>query len=264
MKKTVLILAVVATVLAGCNTPKHYDKYRFENSQQQQFNDFLAVKQKMSHGQVNDIKRKEFYNQFEKELFNYIDSVRLFVNWEGYIDDIKTEESDKTIALKFKISFLPEKSITVQFFCTHLVETDSLNSDYLYNTVKNMPNGLIVYFDGFIRTKNKGEIYYHLGASGHELNLSSPDYEFWIIDVGPERRSDTLSTSLQNAIDFNYKVIEPLKLQYLNKISKSESDKRHKSLLPTFKILQSKLTNKEKQYCQRLSTCLVYNFLYGD
>lgn len=59
-------------------------------------------------------------------------------------------------------------------------------------------------------------------------------------------------------------MVEPLKLQFLNQISKDESDKNFNNLSPEFDNLKSHLTENEKSYIQRVNTCLVYNFMYGN
>lgn len=136
--------------------------------------------------------------------------------------------------------------------------SDSLNDDYIYNKVKNISDYSKVYFDGFIRTKNNNQIY------GSKQNIAYPDYYFWIIDIGTTKRNDILPVNLKDAVDFCYKITQPLKLLYLKELSKEESDNQHLKLLPNFKLLKSKLTNDENKYIQRLNTCLIYNFLYTE
>ena len=263
MKKVLLLLAVALPLLfAGCSVPKYYDK--LENKQQQSFDNFLSSNREKEFKQLNDIQKKIFYTQFENDLYKYIDSTGLFINWKGQISDIKTEENGNLTALTFIISYKPEEHREIKFHCTHLIQTDSINNDYLYLTAKNMPNGLIVYFDGFIRITNSNQISYFMGNPESDINIAYPEYNFWITDISSEKRSDSLSANLKNAIDFCYKITKPLKLQYLNKISKEEYDKQYNELLPTFEAMKSKLTPKEKMYIKRVNTDLVYNFMYGE
>jgi hypothetical protein len=258
MKKHILVL-VATMLLVGCSpyVPK------FENKQQQQFNDFLKRNVNISNNLENNIQKSEFYKQYEIDLFNYIDSTKLFINWRGMIKDIQTEKTGNLTAVEFKIYYEPEENREISFQCIHLVETESLKNDYIYNQVKNMRNNSIIYFDGLIRTKNTNEIYYEGGTYFEHLNISNPDYYFWIVDIGTTKRNDTLSKNLQNAVNYCYKITEPLKLQFLNKISKKESDNITEKLMPEFKNLESKLTESEKDYIHRLNTCLVNNFMYG-
>lgn len=259
MKKIYICLLACVMAFAGCE--QNYTM-KFNNPQQQNFDDFLAQKRETRYHQNNDIQRKEFYTQFEKALYNYIDTCGLFVNWKGVISDIKTEESGKTTALKFTISYKPEEYREVKFYCTHLIETDSLNSDYIYNMVKNMPNYMVVYFDGFIRTKNSGEVYYKYGFD-KDLNIPYPNYEFWPINIGPEKRNNILPTNLNKAVNICYDIIKPMRQNYLGEITKEQSDSVYNCLAPEFKEAKSILTKEESEYISRLATALTYNYLYG-
>jgi len=261
MIRIVYIMTVAAIIaFAGC---VETSTVKFENQQQQNFDNFLAEKRKMSHNQGNDIQKKEFYNQFEKDLFNYIDSVKLFVNWKGTIKDIKTKESGKSTSVEYEIVYQPEQYRKVTFRCTHLVETANLGNDYIYNIVKNLNNNSTVYFDGHIRTSNKDLVYYDWRSAGDELNIPYPQYYLWIIDIGATKRNDSLSDNLKKAVEVSYKIIQPLRLRYQNKISKAEEDKMLKGLVSEFESVQSHLTDEEKLYVQRLNTSLTNNFLYG-
>lgn len=263
--KKILLFSVIAILFVGC-TPS---KVKYGNQQQQNFDDFLAKKNEISYSQANDIQEKEFYKQFEKEIFEYIDSIKLLVNWKGNIRNIKTEVSGEQTAVIFEIYYKPEEHREITFECIHLVETTNLDSDYIYNQVKNISEYSSIYFDGLIRTKNNNQVYYNMRSPGNDRNIAYPNYYLWIVDIGIvdiqiPKRSDTLSKNLQNAVNYCYKINEPLKLHFLNKISKKESDKEFQSLLPEFENLKSHLTENEKSYIQRLNTCLTYNYLYGN
>ncbi|MEG0560461.1 MAG: hypothetical protein RR513_08110 [Muribaculaceae bacterium] len=197
-------------------------------------------------------------------MYSYIDSVGLFINWDGVISDIKTQELGEVTELSFVIGYQPEQYRKIEFHCSHCVPTDSLSYDYIFNTVKNMPNNMIVHFDGFIRTRNNGVVDYYSGTSGNDLNIPYPNYDFYIIDISPEKRSDTLSSNLRNAVNLAYKINKTLKNKYLGLISDSESRKQFDELLPKLNQSKNGLTDAEKLYIQRLNTCLNYNYLYSE
>ena len=237
------------------------------NEQQKTFVSFLTSQENEYHQLGNEIQKKEFIISHDKRLYNYIDTSKVFTNWFGFINDIDTKESGESTAVEFTLSFprIPAKEVFAKdqiiFHCTHLVKTDSLTYDAIYNMVKNIPEGVGVYFDGVIRTKNNGNIYYH--DNYHSASyLPSPVYDFWILNVKEE--NSPISTNLQNAINVCYAITEPLRLNYLGKITKEKSDSIHAALLPKFNTAKENLTNEEKQYIGRLGTDLVYNFLYGD
>lgn len=261
MKTALLTLAIILPILlTGC---EQTGSMKFDNPQQQAFDDFLFKKRESSYYLNNDIQTKEYHTRFEQDLFEYVDSVGLFVNWRGIIGDIKTDESGKTTALKFTIRYQPERYRRVEFHCTHLVASDSLNNDYIYNAVKNMPNNAVVYFDGFIRTKNNGEVYYYMSSPGGDLNIAYPKYEFWVTDISSTTRDNALSMNMGKAVALACEITKPLKSQHLGLVDKEESDRQFNELLPAFEQVKSDLTDSERQYIQRLNTCLTYNYLYG-
>jgi len=259
--KNIYFCLLACCLLIGCN-PSY--KTPFSNPQQKAFDNFLTLRLNSLRNQNNDIQRNDFYKQFETDLYNYVDTIGLFVNWEGVIDNIETEKSGTLTALRFTISYLPEENREVKFYCTHLIEADSLQNDYLYNTVKNMPNGLLVYFDGFIRTTNNGKVYYKFDTYDQATNIQKPKYEFWPIEIGPEVRDNSLSDNLNKAVKICYEIIEPLRRNYLGEITKEQSDSLYNCLVPKFKEAKSQLTHEENGYISRLGTALTYNFLYGD
>ncbi len=233
------------------------------NNQQQSFTNFLEQKERESYNPANEIIAKENSAQFEKDIFKYVDSVGLFVNWRGVINDIKTEESGKTVAVKFDITYIPAQYRSITFCCTHLVARDSLVNDHIYNTIKNMPNDMFVYFDGLIRTQNNNYIDYSGSLPGGDLNTTHPDYEFWIVDVSPEQRCDTLTTDMQKAVGLSYELNAIMKEQYLGHTTQEVATKSFNELLPSFESVKSNLTDSEKSYITRLNQCLTYNYMYG-
>lgn len=238
------------------------------NEQQKALITFLVSQEKKYQQLGNEILKKEFITSHAQNLYTYADTSKVLINWFGFINDINTKESGETTAVEFVLSFPRNpfqesffKKDCILFYCSHLVKTDSLCYDTIYNKIKNCGEGLGVYFDGVIRTKNNSEIFYHDSYRSMSYFPSSV-YDFWILDVKEE--SSPISINLHNAINACYAITEPLRLNYLGKITKEKSDSIHVALLPKFNTAKEKLTNEEKQYIGRLGTDLVYNFLYGD
>lgn len=264
MKKITLFSMIVTLIVAisSCVNPEQRSGY---NEQQTAFDRFLSNKNNHKFDSHNGIQKTEFLKQFELDLYNYVDSARLFVNWTGRIANISAKEADKNnTTLEFSIYYTPEQYRKVEFNCLYVIDNDSLETDYIYNTLKKIPNGSTVYFDGFIRTTNQNTVRYHFSNPGDDLNIPYPNYEFFIIEVGTVRRSDSLSSNLQSAVEFAYKITEPLKLNYQKKITNTEEKTRWKALEPSFKAAKAKLTKEEVDYLNRLINALTMNLLYGD
>lgn len=75
LKKNIFGLLALCTLLVSCTESKK----QFSNVQQRDFDYFLSSKRSESYNYSNDIQRKEFYKGFKKSLFNYVDSIGLFV-----------------------------------------------------------------------------------------------------------------------------------------------------------------------------------------
>lgn len=251
MKKIYLSFIIIILVCWSCTYQSRY------NPQQRAFDNFLLNNNlAISHSQ-NDLQKDEFMNKFEHDLFRYVDSARLFINWQGQISDIKYREN--STAVEFIISYKPEKYRKISFYCTHFIDPDSLQNDYIYNSLKNISNYSTVYFDGIIRTNSNETVKYHFGSPGNDLNIPYPSFEFSIIDIGTTSRSDSLSVNLQNAIDCNNKMIDVINLNHHKKISNKELKERYKKLEYEFDKAETKLTKQERDYLNRVIKAMVLN-----
>lgn len=261
----IAFILLISVVLVISCVEYENDKYtKITNVEQQKFDDFLSGYHEKSFDVGNDIQKKEFLQSYERRLFQYVDSARLFVNWKGEISDIKTEEENGLTLLSFDITYKPEEYREITFDCIYLVDKDSSQSDVLYRKVKDIPNYSEVYFDGFIRTYSDSTVKYSFNHMDKDLNIQFPNYEFFVVDVNSSSRRDTLSPNLQQAVDVCFRSLEPLKLNFFKKISNKEKSRRFNALLPEYKVSQQALTAEEKSYVQRLGYAITYNFLYSD
>lgn len=264
MKKNTLVGVIVALIIAlsSCVNPSQKSSY---NDQQAAFDRFLSIRNGHKYDSHNDIQKAEFMKQFESDLYDYVDSARLFVNWVGRIENITSRDvGENSTQVSFNIYYTPEQYRKVEFNCLYIVDNDSLETDHIYNVVKNISNGSTVYFDGFIRTTNHNTVKYHFNDPGDELNLPYPDYDFFIVEVGTTNRGDSLSANLQVAVECAYKLNESLKLNYQKKISNAEQKRRWNALVPEFKAAKAELTKEESDYLNRLINVLTMNYLYGN
>ncbi len=252
MKEKLLIIISFTIFIFGCEVPKR-NMFEFENKQQSDFDSFLKNKNDQRFSYSNKIQKKEFFNEFGKELSTYMDSVKLFINWKANIQDIKTREWNEFTEISFKLNYEPEEHREISFYCSYLVKTDSLTNDYLYNKVKNISDYSTVYFDGFIRRDKNNNIVYE--SVSEDLKISYPNYKMNILSISSIKKSDTLSLGLRNAINNDFKVFDLLK-QKLNK-SISEREWKRQLYMLSFNKIESELTSDEKQYSLRLKQYLI-------
>ena len=258
-------LSLIVFALCGCvgaptKAPTQANK-KFSNVQQENFDNMLARNSKKSYRLENKILEKEFNDSVKLAMGEYMDSVKLFVNWQAKIKNINSEERGKSIALSFELVYAPEEYREVTFDVDYILPKDSVNTDKVYQTVRSLNNYSIVYFDGFIRKKANGEAYYNNFYSSIH---SYPVFKFFVVDINTTSKGDTLSNNLQNAVDLSFQAIEPLELNFKKEISKKESNKRVENIAPRFKAAKEVLTQEEKAYVDRLTQALTYNFLYAQ
>lgn len=255
-------LLLILFVLYGCvGTPNKANK-KFSNVQQDNFDNMLARNKDKSFHLGNEILKKEFNDSVKLAIGEYMDSVKLFVNWNAIIQNINSRELDKSILLSFELEYTPEQYRKVTFDVDYILPKDSLNSDKVYQTVKSINNYSTVYFDGFIRRKANGEAYY--SSFSDDLMHSYPDFKFFVVDINTTSKGDTLSNNLQTAVNLSFKTIELLELNFKKEISKRELNKRIEDIAPQFKATKAVLTQEEREYIDRLTKALTYNFLYAQ
>jgi len=246
---------VLALFFTSCNTQTDRGPAK---TQQEDFGTFLKSKGVMERSQGNDIQKKEFSKQFEADLAGYLDSVKLFVNWKGQIKDIKTSEYGNSTLLEFEIVYSPEKYIKITFECSHLVKTVDLESDYLFNEVKNMSNFSYVFVDGYIKRKADNSVYYYL-ESLFSNKISYPHYRFNVVKISKMLSVDTLSNNLQKAIVVDFEMIDLFRKEFKKEITKKEREDMARSL--QFDSIQSMLLDEEKLYSQRFRQSLLNDFV---
>lgn len=261
MKKLYPLLLILFA-LCGCVQTSNKTNKRFSNVQQENFDNMLAQNCNNSYHLGNNILEKEFNDSVKLAMGEYMDSVRLFVNWVARIHNINSNETGKSsVALSFELEYAPGQYREVSFEVDYVLSKDSLDSDKIYNTIKKLSNYSTVYFDGFIRKKANGEAHYNTSDG---IMHSYPTFKFFIVDINTTSKGDTLSNNLQNAVDLSFKSIEPLELNFKKKISKKEMSKQVDQIAPLLKAAKKTLTLEEKAYIDRLTEALMCNFLYAQ
>lgn len=252
-EKIPVIIIGLLLFIYGCDNHNKNTSI-FENRQQEDFNNFLKTKDEQNFSS-NDIQKKEFYDKFDKDLSSYLDSVKLFTNWNANIKDIKTRERNGYTEISFELYYKPEENREISFYCSYLVNSDSLKNDYLYNAVKNISDYSTVYFDGFIKRDKNNNVIYDYGSE--DLKISYPNYKFNVVEISNSKKIDSLSQPVKKAIDTDFSVFDLLK-QKVNRVISENEWKRKMKLLPVEKI-ESKLNPIEKKYIIR-----VRQYLYDD
>lgn len=275
MKQLILFIFALLSLYGCVEEPRKPQKIHI-NEQQESFKRMIASNEEKMNSLANQLQEREFIDSLKLAMGEYMDSVKLFVNWKAKIQNINSTEEDNSIALSFELAFdfdpnqfqdqdsayASVSGNTVEFDVDYVVPKDSIKSDKIYNTVKQLKEGSTVYFDGFIRTKANGEA--HFISESFEPSFCPSWFKFFIIDISTTSKGDTLSPKLQKAVELSYQFAEPIKLNFKKKISDKEASKRTDKREKALKTAMKELPKEEKNYVRRLVQALVYNILYAE
>ena len=131
MKKISQLLLILFALYGCVGAPTKVNK-KFSNVQQENFDNMLERNEDKSYSLGNDILRKEFDDSVRLAIGEYMDSVKLFVNWEAKIQNINSKETGKSIALSFELEYTPEQYRKVTFDVDYILPQDSINTDKIY------------------------------------------------------------------------------------------------------------------------------------
>lgn len=251
--RPIVILLIVLLFSFGCSQQRSDI-----NQQQQNFVFFLESKDSQSKNLTNEIEEHEFYKSFDKELSNYLDSVRLFLNWKGVIDDIKIDDMGSFTEVSFKLNFKPSETTEITFYCEYPVNKTNTSYDALYNDLKKISNGATVYFDGFIKRDWDNNVMYKNDSKIGTMKLSYPMYMFNALRVSQTKGVDSLSETMKAAVDKEFGIIELAKARASNAITDAEFANQIKK--QDFELTQAKLSKAEWMCCKDIRRYLVIDF----
>lgn len=253
--RTLTVLFFLAVVV-GCNNVQ--SGHTFQNKTQERFDNFLKGMREKEYASSNDIQKKEYSANFDAALNRFLDSNKVFVNWKGTISDIKTREIDTVTIISCKISYKPEEYREVSFHSDHAVATAKVNSDTLYQKLKNISDFSTAYFDGYIIRDIDNKVLYDYGSD--DLKIPYPNYKFNLLNISTQPYGDTLSKDLQHVINLDFELVELLKQKVQKTITDKEWEKKTKAL--ALDKFEAKLKPTEKAYATRLKQYLISDFLY--
>mgnify|MGYP003549297731 FL=1 len=139
MKKLCPLLLILFA-LYGCVQTSNKANKKFSNVQQENFDNMLARNRDKSYRLGNKILEKEFNDSVKLAIGEYMDSVKLFINWKAKIHNINSMELGESVKLSFELKYTPEQYREVSFDVDYLLSKDSLDSDKIYSTIKRLNN----------------------------------------------------------------------------------------------------------------------------
>ena len=194
MKYFIYTMAVVLFASCGPRNP-----HASQNEEKQNpLVEYLQQYEGKNYDAGNSIQRDELWQEREDGLVTLQDSVGVFNNLKGRINDISARDVRDSKVVEFRVEIKPKEYFEITLECSHIVHKDSLESDSLYQIVKGLSNYSTVYVDGAIAVTSKGQAA-NASWGDKDLQFSYPEYKFNIVALSTSPLPK-VSANVRNAI----------------------------------------------------------------
>ena len=263
MRKFTIFFCVLISFF-GCQNPTQQKVTQAENKQQDKFIGFLKEQCNDYSTKVNDIQRKEFFDQYEKNIVNLSDSIGILNNWEGTIKDIKTfdwssnEATELRVELEIKLSDDYQK---LTFISDRILANKSLDSNLIYNQVKNLTIGSSVYFDGFFSKNKANKLDFKSPITfDNKDKICDPDINFYLVSISKNKLAFTNSDKFKKVNEIQLAIWKTMEDRVEKKITESQFKNKLRDFKNLLEPLATTFTKEEKQYVASMTNCLVLQF----
>jgi len=237
-----------------------------ENIQQDKFISFLKLNHEIYNGISNDINKSEFVSKYENDLANLSDSLGIFRNWKGQIDDISifdwTTDNLKEITVRLDINVSEYYHLTLT--CQKMYSTKNIDSALVYRQLKKLVKGQDVYFDGILsRDKDNKIAYNSLFTSNTEPDngkLTTPYMNFNIISISREKFTPTNLSNFDKTIETQLDIWKSMNDYTKGIITRSSLQRKLKMTAIEIKPIVDSLSYDEKEYIKSLTNCMSDQF----
>jgi hypothetical protein len=255
---------ITLVVIFSCSDSSSSNKeVQSENLQQDTFIRYIKKQCSEYENRINDIQKKEFFSNYQKQIIIFSDSIGFFKNWKGIVTKIESAPgilSDKVTVLTLEIKIPIGNFKNITFESTKSIENASIDSNLVYGQLKNLSVGSTIFFDGLI-SKNKDNQIDYSGYHLHdEDNVCTPKINFYTVSVSTTKVAFTNSVNITKVTDIQFKIFKKMEESVKGKITSKELQK----LLSEYKAeaisLINTLTTEEKKYIYSLTECLRSQF----
>lgn len=228
---------------------------------QARFSEYLQACEQAESKCLNDIQRDEYMEKFEHALAIYVDSVVVFNNWKCKITNISRTNSEeyKIIDLTFRLEVEPRQYQRIAFDVSYIMPIDSIETDSIYQVIRNLNEYSDVYVDGFIPTKKDHTVKYSGYISDNFAHLNMPEYRFKITSIS--KTSKPMSAELKCALSLLSEQLHILRSNYWKELSDKKEKILNDSITPLFEAAKKKLSPYEVKYLNIYGTQFANEFL---
>lgn len=184
MKKYNLVLTLALVALCfGCANSTKYTKYA--NAGQNELDSIVSCYNEAHYG-ANDVKMDEMFTEYHTALKNLFEATNIS-NWQAKIQSIRMEDMVVNDTVYKRVSFKLIDGLDIQpqitFESAYYVKTDSINTDDVYNKIKELGNLDNVLFSGNILQKKDGSVLTVYESSGKSHSFAYPTFNLMITDI---------------------------------------------------------------------------------
>lgn len=200
--------------------------------------------------------RKIYYNkQFFNLISKYADSIQIFNNWSGIIEDFEYTKGKESshIYLTIRINYQGEKFISqndILLLSIYSVDNKEKAKDIVFNNMAKINKNSKIYVTGFINRSMNG--YISIGENFNEFNFS-------ILNISTSPINDSISKDAKVAIKRKFEEMKIFGRGVLNRKSEKEIKKecaflKNDSIINTLATSDKSLVKKiEKLYITNIA-----------
>lgn len=260
MKKYIAPLALLIAIITSCVHPQKTK----EISQQDNFIELVSqridsINSCVSSNPIQTEKNKSKKILYSKQFFNtiskYSDSILIFRNWFGTVDNFEYIKKEKSsfVLLDIEISYKGNKDICypnnkITLKCIYNIDNKSKDKDAVFNNMSTINNNSNIYIEGFINRSMNGHI-----SVGKNLN----EFNFTILNISTMPINDSISVKLNEAINLKFEEMKIFGRGVLQ--NKDEKEIKKESAYLKMDSIINTLSSSEIQYIKRIEQSYVTN-----
>lgn len=211
---------------------------------------------------ANSIQKQDYIKEYETELGKILDSIAILTNWSGKIKYIHQTEYKNSISLDFTIECPISQYRWLTLSCQHILKNTDKETDRIYKQVYSMRDNLPVVFDGFVRKKRNGSLYWR--RSDEEDKISYPKLYCHVTDIAPGSQKDTISDNLYQACLLLFDTVNWLRKKDMKQITVAQYNKQTAGAKKAHEAAAAKLTKDEEDYYHLVMQELFDDYVYGE
>lgn len=241
----VVIVTLVISSLRSCYTTPVEQNVASQAEfikMQDEFNNWLI------YNNGNDLLTEDRTLAYKNHLQQFMDSIQVCSGWMGKVGAVNVyDRIENGITYKY-VYFDINDILGTTLNCKRLIKVTESDSNYCYQSLKNIKEYSKVYFDGII-----------LNIESRGLSGLSKNYSFYPLYISADK-PNALSENLKTLIKLDYESMNIFKKEFNGELNDGAFSTHVDKTKGSVQHLLSQLTPQEKEYRETLYRVLLSNF----